>query len=338
MTTIRRLTPYALATLGLALAAPARAQISCSQFAQMAQAALPAQVGSPALVGNMLAGADGFTQSDLSTRFDPRQVQAVTGSHLRAGKRCPKNSERRKAPGDFVCEYAGRPDPDIVLDVNMPDGRLTYLNPNRRFDPSGPDTTVTPAEALEIATDVAHGFGVPPNEIDLTHSEAHARLLGKQRKDRSTPATLRRIETLALLRRVVNGFPVLDSKVNVAVSTEGAPARVHVVWPDFSLAGGLDDAGTSTRGALIGQIVEQIGSFSNSCTAIGQLLVQVGWIPGDASDTSDETDSPSPSGRYVPGIRVRTLPVGTAENSDAIDDFVHRFDLPLVTVAPGVTG
>lgn len=336
--TIRRLMPQTLAMLGLALAAPAHAQISCPQFAQMAQAALPPQVGSPGLVGAMLSGAAAASANPISIRFDPRRVQAATGSKLQAGRTCPKNADRRKAPASYVCEYAGRPDPEIVLSVDMPDGRLTYLNPRRRFDPAGPDNDVTAAEALAIASEVAGGFGVPPTEIDLAHSEAHARMLASQRRDRSAPPAIRRTEVVALLRRAVNGFPVLDSKAHVAVGADGAPARVHVVWPDFTLAAGLGDAGTSSRAEMVGRIVEQLGAFSNSCGAIDRLLVQVGWVPGDASDTSDETGTPEASGRYVPGIRVRALPVETGEDSDAIADFVHHFTLPLVTVGAGVTG
>jgi hypothetical protein len=320
-----------LAIITLALAGTASAQQSCPQFAALAAQALPPTVGSQQLVGTMLAGAESFTASGLATRFDHRQAMLATGTRLKAPRTCPRAKDRRNQPASFACDYVSPQDPRISLDVDVPAGRVTFIDGARRFDPTGPDNATTPAAALEVAARVIEGLGAPPAEIGLEHAKVSARMLASAATGGGGPPLIRRMEVIASVPRLVNDFPVLDSRATVAVDGEGRPARAHVVWPDFRLAPGLSDTTPLSRTRVIASIVETMGSFAGSCDGFAKMRVGVGWVSGATTDLSDEQGAPQQPGRYLPGIAVQVAPPASGEDSGQIEDFVHSFTLAIVT-------
>ena len=314
--------------LGCALswAAVASAQQSCANFVTLANAALIPDVGSSTLVQQMMSGAATWTQQPLSTRFDPRQAAAILDDGFRPSRACASNRERRADPAAFACEYTSRRSLETGLEVEMPKGRITYLNPSRRFDPSGPDNDIGLTQAIEVAATTAQGLGVPANEIETALAIAHPVRLFHIDHAQGNQRRSRRIEVMARVERKVNGWPVFDSSVQVAVNNEGKPARVHVVWPDFTLA--QTATTTRTRQQLVDAIVERFGELGG-CTSFVGAKAQVGWIANRDGDTNDEDGGTTASGRYVPGIRVVAIPPSTADSPQA-GGFVHTFYLPLV--------
>lgn len=312
----------------LAVLAPraAGAELQCAEFSALASASLPPQVGQPGLVGSMLSGAGAFTGQGLSRSFDPKLAARTARARLRPAKSCPRSKERRRAPLGFECEYSDPQDPRVSLQVEMPDGRITFIDAGRRFDPAGPDNDVTEDAALAVGREVLLALGVPEAEIDPATAEADARMLASRPTDLSAPPNIRRIEVVALFRRIVNGFPVIDSKAGVVVNAEGEAARAHVVWPDFSLAAGLAGAAPRPRADVVAEIARTLGEIAGSCQGFDRMLVQVGWIPAELPETGD---SAGPAGRYAPGLRVIVAPPEQPEDASS-GDFVQSFLVPLV--------
>jgi len=322
---------FAILTVAFVLAAvaprAAGAEIQCAEFAALASSSLPPQVGEPGLVGSMLSGAGAFAAQGLSRSFDPKLAARALGSRLRPARSCPRSKDRKRAPRAFECDYSDPRDPRVSLDVEMPEGRITFLDPGRRFDPEGPDNDVTDDAALTVGRELLLGLGVPAAEIDPATAEADARMLASRPTDLSAPPSVRRIEVVALFERIVNGFPVIDSKAGVVVDVNGRAARAHVVWPDFSLAPGLAGATPRPRPAVVAEIARTLGEIAGTCQSFDRMLVQVGWIPAELPDPGDAA---GPAGRYAPGLRVIVAPPEQPEDAAAPGDFVQSFLVPLV--------
>lgn len=323
--------------LALAIGTTANAQLSCPEFAALAQSALPASVGTSQLVTGMLSGAGSFTEDGLSALFDHRTAGKALEVRLKPARTCPRKRDRRESPETFACEYGDRSNPRLSLDVDMQEGRLTFLDGTRGFEPDGPDNTTTNAAALDAAQIALKGLGLPPNEISLANAKVAARMMASAPRDGSEPPTIRRMEVVATVPRLVNGYPVHDSRASVAVGVDGRPARVHVVWPDFDLAPGLGAAMPLNRTELVQQIVETMGEFAGSCAGFDRMKVRVGWIPGAVADLSDESGAPQDGGRYLPGVAVKVAPPDSGEDSGQFEDFVRSFTVALVGNDPGTS-
>jgi hypothetical protein len=306
----------------------AHAQQTCSEYVSLADGNLPAAVGSSTSLNALLAAAPD-NGDGISLRFNAKQAMSALGDRLRPD-RCPPNKVRLADPAAFVCTYqgpTGEVDPPI-LTVEMPRGRLTYLNPLRRFDPAGPDNDVTPTTARAVAQSVALGLGIPTGELDLARATTRSSNIGIRRTDHTTPPTIRRAEMVTLVPRIVANVPVLDSRLHVVVDVKGRPARVHAVWPDFRLARNI--AGVRPRTDVLQDVVERLGSHG-SCTTFTRLRMRVGWGTTAIADASDEAGGEAgAAGRYLPAVQVWALGPETAEDAGQYDTGI-MFEVPLVT-------
>lgn len=310
--------------------APAMAQQTCANYAVRIDQALLPQVGSTQLVDQMIDGVDAWTDSGISAGFDPRAAARVLGDALRAARSCPNKRDREAAPEAFACEYAARGDSRGVLDVDMRDGRVTYLNPDRRFDPAGGDNPTTSDQVGALAQSLAQALGVPANEFSLAQARVRAVRLRSVGQAQGLPAVDRKKDVIVLVPRQVNGWRVFDSKLQVVADQQGKIARAHLAWPDFTISSALPNAAALSREAIITAALEHLGE-AVGCDALTQFGAQVGW--GEMSlSAGDDSETSETSGRYVPVVRIIAAPPSSEGGPGQYEGMVTVFDLPLVGI------
>lgn len=328
--------PVLTASLLVLAASQASAQQSCPTYVALAEAALPAAVGTPGLVATMVTGVGSTPQKALSAGFDPRALGRFTGDALKANPECSRNSLRRSNPSAFTCTYGARKDARTTLAVDLGRGEITYINPGRRFDPAGPDNLRTENEALDLAVAAGAALGIDTEQLDVAHGVARAVRMVTKEKASPDPVVPRRIEVVADLPRVVNGRPVADSGIRVVVDRDGRPARIHLRWPDFSIAPAAGFSPARSRADLVAEIAERFGELGD-CDSFVSIKAHVAWVAGSVASPDEDANEVLPTpppGRYVPSLRVSALPPGTAEDSGGVGGFIHDIDVALVQGTP----
>jgi hypothetical protein len=302
------LTTPAIVVAALMLATPdtAQAQQSCPEWQQMIDLAAPAEVGSPTLAGAMLA-ATVPAGSQLSANLDVRRLRKALGSRLKADRGCPKPSAdagdgEEQGHDDYECTWRDAKRTKAVLHVDLGEGSVVFLDPSRSFDPTGPDADFSNEEATAIAADLVAHLGIPGAEVDL----ARPVIAWRGRADNASEGGQlgqRRIEANVDLYRTVGGFPVMGSRLRVAVGAHGLPSRIHADWPDFVLAGGLDDAAPLSRNDVLAKATEELGRHA-SCGEYSDIAATVAFVDAryfEWSDLSDEGDDRNGHG-FVPAL------------------------------------
>jgi len=124
-----------------------------------------------------------------------------------------------------------------VVKIDRVEGRLRWINKDRRPQLPGIGQPVEPGMASDLALQTAELLGIPTNEtmpleprvvwmgIDGTGDDAGEAL----------PA-----QTMVDLMRQVNGYPVFESLFRLTINNEGLPARALLRWPRIQVPEGLE--------------------------------------------------------------------------------------------------
>ncbi len=337
--TTRYLRPFGAAiSLFLLGAAAAAGQVLPKEFRRLAEAAVPSEVGTPALTARLLGGLPGGPQ--LSAAFDPRAALQGLGDSLPLPEDCacapplPGEGHSGRLPDDWTATSA---DGSSVLQASLGRGKVTYLNRNRSYQATrGVEIGLSNEAAQQIALAAAAALGVPAAEIDRGRLDVQTLVAAARDRDGLRPTTRLRAELHVRARRVIAGTPVFDSFYQAAVSAGGLVARLHLQWPDFALAPGLSREQTLTRRQVVARVAAELedgalpGSWRAAAAEIVYARVQdVGSVGEDA----DEGEAAAPAA-FVPALAVYALPREPAENSGRVASAGRQFLVPLMAANP----
>jgi hypothetical protein len=299
----------------------AGAQETCPAFRELAEASVPGTVGNRDVMTRLLNVRVG---PQLSQNFDAAAVEKAVGDQLQPDAAC-----RREGPAP--CFFRNRAT-GSVMQRDLLDGRVTYLNPSRRFDAArGIDNPVTNAEALRIAMAGINGFGVPPAEKGPPI--VRTLMAATQDAPRRTKTQVLRAEVHVNVQRHVAGTPVFASRVVAAVSAGDQIARLYVNWPDFSIAPGFGPGDTRARPTVVDDVVERL-TTDNPCGSIGHVLSHIAYVPLHLTDPLDE-DNEGPKGTdqggFVPALVVFAVPSEPGEGQPHLAE--QQFVVPLLSQA-----
>ena len=164
----------------------------------------------------------------------------------------------------------------VKLDRSL--GHVRWANKTRRFDyDTSPHTAISEAEAWQAAANTANMLGLPSEErgpVDVVtvtggpvgpsgHGPAHDR------------------ERLVTMMRLVNGVPVWESRLRMAVSNLGTPSRLLIEWPVFVMPSGLtlrprQDAIDAIAGAVW---AEEMGADVNMAIRVAYARYGTNYLP-----------------------------------------------------------
>ena len=180
-------------------------------------------------------------------------------------------------------------------------GYARYISRQRAYQHGiTPPVGIGKARALDLAMDASAELELPLDEeagnvyVEEVHMSANAK--GSQ----EAPRTYVR-ETQVIVKRTVNGIPVVGSELRASVGNDGQIARLKVRWPEFSISrtvGVLRAESDVVREAVVRVVAQE--------EHVDEVLTRVVYVPGDhgfipaleLSVTSTQGHTPFQS--YVP--------------------------------------
>lgn len=317
-----------LALIALALATPlvASAQ-SCDETEQLIRRAMPAEVGNVDVMRRLLAPQ--VAPAQLSDAFNPTVAARAVGDTLAPG--CC--DEFRGADPSYRCIYSSAQ--GSGLRINLTRGSVIYTNRDRSADKRA--TTIPAAATIDLARRAVEAFGVPSSELGAP-SFRYLKATTVNTDPREPGAESFKAEGHVRFQRFIDGTPVAFSRLQVAVDARGQIARMHVRWPDFAIARGLDASQTLTRDEVLRSIYEEVLPAAR-CGSLSKVVSQIVYadtsLLGDSHASEEregESDDAAARG-YAPALMVSLVPVQQAEDSGVPQMPVQNLVFPLLRLA-----
>jgi hypothetical protein len=276
----------------------------------------------------------------LSQTFDAAKAAAALGDQLTAERPCckqPAADSAHRAEQRFTGPNGS------VLENDLDNGRITYLNPSRSFDAAkSPDNAVERPRALESAFGVLRALGVPPGELDQAADVCAVKLAGRGTEPNAKPI-VRRVEVSVLVPRRIEGVPVFDSAAKAAIDAKGQVARLHVAWPDFALAEGLTAQRVRPRAEVLRELAATL-SESDPCGSLERIDLRVAYVSLAELDLDQGADDEKEGAvavtrsRFAPALVVYAVPRSVPEDSGRVQPAGLQLVTPLFALPGGDAG
>lgn len=217
-------------------------------------------------------------------------------------------------------------DDSMFIKMDYAEGRIRYASKPRRFSyDDDPHTSLPATAAVQIFNGMLDTLGVPRGErvatVDFDVTPLRGQLFDVV-NEISLPPYDR--ELLISADRMINGLPVLESRVRVAVSNLGQIARLQVSWPQFVLPQGLV---LRSRTAVVTEIGDRIFDAQGGTPVelgIGLAYARFGdeYLPVAVAAISEPETSPNESDAGLVEIipLVQRAPDGDLDGIASIDN------------------
>jgi hypothetical protein len=290
--------------------------------------ALPPAAGDPTAVQRLFSPE--ISRPQLSEAFRIGTLEKAVGETLAADPGCVPTGPAGPLAVQIPCLYRGRG--GSVLREYLRNGKVDYINPERRFDwRSGIPNSVSSEQASAMALRAAAELGLPQSEILTSRIKVRGLNLGAADGESRLPSVSLRAEMHVRVPRQVGGTFVLGSRFHAVIDARGQVARLHADWPDFALRPGLREDPVLSREEVARRIAARLAeSFAPGDLA--EVKIVTAYVPVDrldGRDVPDQEDGPEPL-LFEPALVIYAIPVDPAEDSGEVSLPILEITQPLL--------
>lgn len=295
--------------------------------------ALPAAVGDPTAVQRLFSPE--IARPQLSEGFRIEALEGAVGETLVPDPGCAAT-----APLSVQISCVQRGKGGSVLRHDLRQGKIDYINPERRFDwRSGVPNSVSSEEASTRALRLATELALPQSEILASRLKVRGLNLGAADGEGRQPSVSLRAEMHVRVPRQVGGLNVLGSRFHAVIDARGQVARLHADWPDFALRPGLLADPVLPREEVARRIASQLAeSFAPGDLA--EVTIVTAYVPVDrleGRDTPDQEDGSEPL-LFEPALVIHAIPAEPAEDSGEVSLPILELTQPLLETPRSAEG
>lgn len=309
-------------------------KVFCPETAELIKQSFPSEIGDDGFIKSLLNPK--INKEQLSKKFNKEQLRKIMGNPFTGSKRECKSggqdvtTNKSDSEKRTVTKKQIRPkikkdrcdDRRSMVNYNLSQGRITYLNPKRSFKfVKSKENTVSKEEADKKVRETLEIIGVPKNE--LGDSDIRVLIAASRDSKNKSKVVKRRAEVHVRIGREVNGFPVFDSEAKIAIDNKLQPARLHLRWPDFRLLSGLERRKVRSPDALLRHAVKAL-SGRKKCNNYSHVASSVAYTIVKQKRDSKQTPL------FIPSLVIYATPPEPKENSGEIAQAGMQIVVPLL--------